>query len=515
MDSIKEYEYIDPVLFADIKGYISTLDLKFEDSLLFDGNTKQKLLDKTKRQSKFCNIVDQTLFSKFEKIVETLNTDQTSKYSLVKNDITYLKYKQGDFFQAHSDYLSYTSNMIKEYTLILCLAADCVGGETIFHINPKFKHVSKHTTTPGCMVLFRKDYMHEGNKLQYGYKDVLVANILETSKKNNGYLVVKCKKGNPIIIPSEHINNLNSKLKTFYAEQNQVVSVYNTEYTYNQMKIISDILHRKHISFNKFKNNYEFIKEFGISIEEIIVDGDVAKKKNKSGVCKHFTGNDIMIFNNTAITHYYLENIVKPQKLNYVPFHMVLVEGDYAALGDMSSGIQHVNITPITTIVGEAGYIVKCTQYHNDTSDGFVEDDSDDDSDDQVSFVMGHCMSVYNWNMNIMCGHYSLDNMNTLIKQTRPEFETNNENVKKLYVFKKFNDIYSIDAKTGVQGFTKTQLKIMKEKWPSIEEKIIKMLPTVSLDLPQIDSFSREKYLCNENYYGNFTMVHVSGLFKM
>jgi hypothetical protein len=325
MDSIKEYENIDPTLFADIKGYISTLNLKFEDSLLFDGNTKQKLLDKTKRQSKFCNIVDATLFSKFEKIVEILNfTNKKSKYSLVRNDITYLKYKQGDFFQPHSDYLSYTSNMIKEYTLILCLDADCVGGETIFHINPNFKHISKHTTTPGCMVLFRKDYIHEGNKLQSGYKDVLVANILETSKKNNGYLVVKCNKGNPLIIPSEYITNLDSKLKTFYVEQNKLISVYNTEYTYKQLNIISDILHRKHISFNKFKNNYNLIKEFGISFEEIIVDEDVSKNKTKSGVCKHFTGNDIMIFNNTAITHYYLENIVKPQKLNYIPFHMVL-----------------------------------------------------------------------------------------------------------------------------------------------------------------------------------------------
>jgi hypothetical protein len=199
MDSIKEYDHIDQILFADIKQYVSTLDLKFEDSLLFDSQSKKKLLDKTKRQSKFCSIVDANLFNKFEKIVDILNADSESTYSLVKNDITYLKYKQYDFFEAHSDYLSYTSNMIKEHTLILCLDADCVGGETIFHINPKFKHSSKHTTMPGCMVLFRKDYIHEGNKLLYGYKEVLVANILETDSKYGGMWLSSAKKANLLL----------------------------------------------------------------------------------------------------------------------------------------------------------------------------------------------------------------------------------------------------------------------------------------------------------------------------
>ena len=35
--------------------------------------------------------------------------------------------------------------MVEEYTGIMCVNADCEGGETIFHFNKNFKHISKST----------------------------------------------------------------------------------------------------------------------------------------------------------------------------------------------------------------------------------------------------------------------------------------------------------------------------------------------------------------------------------
>ena len=36
------------------------------------------------------------------------------------------------FFKKHEDYLSITSNIIEEFTLIICLDANCEGGEYYF-----------------------------------------------------------------------------------------------------------------------------------------------------------------------------------------------------------------------------------------------------------------------------------------------------------------------------------------------------------------------------------------------
>ena len=38
----------------------------------------------------------------------------------------------------HEDYLSLTTNMIEEYTGIMCLNANCEGGETILNFNGLF-----------------------------------------------------------------------------------------------------------------------------------------------------------------------------------------------------------------------------------------------------------------------------------------------------------------------------------------------------------------------------------------
>ena len=50
-----------------------------------------------------------------------------------------IKYSAGGFFKKHKDYLSITSNLIEEFTLIICvtppdIAATSTGGQTIIHM---------------------------------------------------------------------------------------------------------------------------------------------------------------------------------------------------------------------------------------------------------------------------------------------------------------------------------------------------------------------------------------------
>ena len=52
-------------------------------------------------------------------------------------DLTYLLYEEGGYFHAHEDYLSFTTNLVEEYTGLLVLEAspDLQGGETVLSVN--------------------------------------------------------------------------------------------------------------------------------------------------------------------------------------------------------------------------------------------------------------------------------------------------------------------------------------------------------------------------------------------
>jgi len=87
------------------------------------------------------------------------------------------------FFKRHRDFLSTTSNLLEEYTLLLCVtpAAEVegvVGGDTSLHFFDGAK--TFNTTTTGSGILFRKDLEHEGLELLKGQKHIITANIWAT-----------------------------------------------------------------------------------------------------------------------------------------------------------------------------------------------------------------------------------------------------------------------------------------------------------------------------------------------
>ena len=96
------------------------------------------------------------------------------------------------FFKCHRDFNSTTSNLIEEFSLIVCVtpedeAKHVVGGETAvltFGGVDGAKPVEKlfDTKTPGCALLFRKDLNHEGKKLIKGVKHIITANIFAVKR---------------------------------------------------------------------------------------------------------------------------------------------------------------------------------------------------------------------------------------------------------------------------------------------------------------------------------------------
>ena len=144
------------------------------------------------RKSTFRAITDNKLFDLVDDVVARLNEDdQSYRYTLRRNDVTHIKYEEGGFFKRHRDYLSTTSNLIEEYTLLLCVTPqddndDAVknkGGETIIHTYGGA--TAYDTTTSGSGILFRKDLLHEGNELISGKKHIITANIWAMRKEQS------------------------------------------------------------------------------------------------------------------------------------------------------------------------------------------------------------------------------------------------------------------------------------------------------------------------------------------
>jgi hypothetical protein len=173
-------------------------ELPFQKSNVYVVATEEKLVDENVRRSQFRSITnDQELFNECEKLLEQhFGDDETYSYSLVRNDAMHIKYEKGDYFRAHSDYLSLTSNMIEEFTLIICVIPTetaqpcCNGGETKVSLNNDSFVVSKATTTPGGALLFRKDLLHEGMELTSGFKEILMLNIWGLRKASEQQLVI-------------------------------------------------------------------------------------------------------------------------------------------------------------------------------------------------------------------------------------------------------------------------------------------------------------------------------------
>ena len=177
----------------------------FHCSQLYSALEAKKFVDVETRSSRYRLITTTQAFDLAASIVTTLNAlDPTYDYVLFRNDITQIQYQQGDFFKAHEDYLSLTSNAIVEFTMLLCMGVsdDLRGGETVFHVNEWFQHISKASITPGHVLVFRKDIRHEGRLLEQGTKEILTFNLLGVPKKCETIIAVRCAP-DPVVDPSE------------------------------------------------------------------------------------------------------------------------------------------------------------------------------------------------------------------------------------------------------------------------------------------------------------------------
>jgi len=168
---------------APLLSALSCCNAPFSKSMLYETLTETKVLDPDKRNSLFRELRGedaQPLFNHIETHV-LANIPGNTRFSLVRNDATHIKYEEGGFFKSHKDYCSVESPCIIEYTMIISLAEDrngnaVLGGGTTI-TNNGIATTYDNTTTPGGGLLFRKDLEHAGEVLVSGEKEVLTFNI--------------------------------------------------------------------------------------------------------------------------------------------------------------------------------------------------------------------------------------------------------------------------------------------------------------------------------------------------
>ncbi len=398
---LREIPEINPQLFAQIKTMVLDNTQIMQPSQLYAPAVDKKFIDVEQRFSVYRTFTQKELFDLCEQLVTYLSTlDPVYKYKLVRNDVTHIHYETGGFFNPHSDYLSLKSNMIEEFTCILCLQADCEGGRTIFHINEYFKHYSTNSKTTGQVLLFRKDLVHEGEKLVSGYKDIITLNLWAIIKDSTAYVITfpmeeksqitettKTTKTTDItsksyVVPVSKILDLgtnffvadmNFKIK----QQKDMTGIYTHQAicTYEEFAVIDKILTGCYITIEEYIKHQELIDSYCIELKYILIDltkkdpikdtrlnqlNESIKKKVKSDnisnplryLCIHnFDSNKAICLLSQHDDNDNLYKLIKIHNLPLLPFKIVLVEGSLKV--DDQERPHVYDMTPAYFSVGE------------------------------------------------------------------------------------------------------------------------------------------------------------------
>jgi len=382
---IKEFGVInEPITDAIIK-YVQEDPGEFSQSLLYMASTQEKIIDEEKRNSRFKTIVDKSLFDNFDKLIKTINEkDEFFDYSLVRNDITFIKYSKGGFFKPHEDFLSYKSNVIEEYTLILCADADCDGGTTIFEVNEYFTHKSLMSKTPKNCIIFRKDLKHAGEIITRGYKHIITANLLCIAKTSKNILVVSFPNSDKkYVLSCDQVRFMGNTfflgILTFNRDEERV-NYYEEKYaSIDEFEIIYKIFNRSYINIEEFKFAKECINYYCIEYKKILFSPYNGKKTAFIAKNDLTFKSKIMICTTQDETNYY-HNLSKELGYSYEPFKVIFAEGIIEPGGGLEGNpdIQYKMRPVFMSLTTNENILFLDKLWKPEESDEFEIDETDD-----------------------------------------------------------------------------------------------------------------------------------------
>lgn len=285
---------------SELQQFLSSKeDVPFETSELYSSVVDDKIVDEKLRKSRFRAFQDREIFDLVHQTIEWLNeSDERFSYQLRRDNITETRYQNGGHFSKHKDFLSLTSNLVEEFTLILCVTppgfGPVEGGETLIFPYASKDGVPFDTAKPGNGLLFRKDLEHAGNLLKTGEKHILTANIWATRKlasnqvlfvtfpketmeelapesaeahlkqvanQNTSYaLPVDCLKGTML---DAHVRFFNQKHEQQGQDPPTIVPYACADFSFDEFGTVAKILLRSYIHENEVRQHADCIEFFG------------------------------------------------------------------------------------------------------------------------------------------------------------------------------------------------------------------------------------------------------------
>ena len=96
-----------------ICAYLDSCEEPFSASQLYSAVEEAKFVDASLRLSEYRALADEHLFMIAEDLVRQVSVqDSSNDYTLVRNDVTHIRYGVGGFFKRHQDFL-YGARTIK------------------------------------------------------------------------------------------------------------------------------------------------------------------------------------------------------------------------------------------------------------------------------------------------------------------------------------------------------------------------------------------------------------------
>jgi hypothetical protein len=298
------------------------------ESQVYVTSEKKNIIEKTVRSSKKIEYKDEQLFNWVNtNCIQNLNTD-TYRFILIHNDITVIKYNQGDFFKKHQDFVTLHSNEFYNYTFVVCLHACEDGGETLLYDSQDTAQSFITGKKQGSILVFPKDTFHEGKMIEKGTKIILSGNLICLKNKdpldlenNEEYLIVMLNDGKtPYILSIAYLRQFHPQ--TMYissydfkksSDPNHDNIQYHIEkeltneqfqYFYKQIQNNNDFAQLSELN-NKL--NYIGFKDDSVSMKFInYVNGD----SEKTFLCKPHNYNKLL-------------KLIANEESNILPFQLI------------------------------------------------------------------------------------------------------------------------------------------------------------------------------------------------
>src|SRR5579872_3027945 len=209
-----------------VTKYIQNLTITFTNSLVYDTHSHQNIHLDTLRKSLTTSLnydSHQPLFKLLTQVVKEISNWTGSDYSLIPTNVDVIKYVEGDFFKKHTDFEPVKCKFFEYYALLICIDANCEGGETIVY-TPYGNFTFTDTIRPNYWMLFKSSLEHESNVIKTGYKIVLKADVIKTNFNDNPEIHQSL---------SSLLDARNSIITSFKSKPHNVLPVYSlSEYLF-------------------------------------------------------------------------------------------------------------------------------------------------------------------------------------------------------------------------------------------------------------------------------------------